>query len=396
MTKTEIKFKTLTPIWTGDANRKCTTIKDTSIIGSMRWWYEAIIRGMGGYACDPSNKGCQFETTEYEKALRDGKSIDEALEKGLENVCPACRLFGCTGWRRRFRIEVENISISKLHFLNRFESINCSGWIKNQESFGGDPEAFYSSEILNLKLFPENYNVERKILLLLKVIEEVGALGAKSQNGFGVIELIHRNDIEKIDLHDDILSYMQKNPDKLIQNEFRNFNTIHKFSVRITSLDKVLNLFKYYKKTTPPIITGFTLKYYLRKQIQNLDVKETNLIENFAEIESQINGKYPPEKYNKVSKIVARALFGSDLKDNKRKWASLIDVSDIFEKDGIYQYRIVCFLPKSVNYDEINIEFNGFEVIKTIQNLLQDVFGNSIEIDETWSGEKILGNLCEC
>lgn len=65
MIETEIKFKTLTPIWTGDANRKCTTIKDTSIIGSMGWWYEAIIRGRREYACDPSNRGCEFDTKSY-------------------------------------------------------------------------------------------------------------------------------------------------------------------------------------------------------------------------------------------------------------------------------------------------------------------------------------------
>jgi len=45
----------------------------------MRWWYEAIVRGMGGYACDPSNGGCEFNTKEYEKALKEGKGLDKAL-----------------------------------------------------------------------------------------------------------------------------------------------------------------------------------------------------------------------------------------------------------------------------------------------------------------------------
>ena len=38
----EIKLKTLTPLWTGDLNSECSTINETGIIGSLRWWYEAL------------------------------------------------------------------------------------------------------------------------------------------------------------------------------------------------------------------------------------------------------------------------------------------------------------------------------------------------------------------
>ena len=110
MASTTLEIRTLTPIWTGDADGKCTEIKETGIIGSMRWWYEAIVRGMGGYACDPtSSDSCKFDTDRYENALENGKNIENALAVGLKKVCPACRLFGCTGWRRRFRAEIENI-----------------------------------------------------------------------------------------------------------------------------------------------------------------------------------------------------------------------------------------------------------------------------------------------
>lgn len=81
-----VKIRPLTPIWTGDANRKNTVLRETGIIGSLRWWYEALIRGLGGDACDPTNSNC------------DGK-----------NHCVACELFGCTGWARKFRLEVEEI-----------------------------------------------------------------------------------------------------------------------------------------------------------------------------------------------------------------------------------------------------------------------------------------------
>jgi len=83
MEKLEIKLKTLTPIWTGGVDRDCDRLHETSIIGSLRWWYEALIRGLGGKACDPTNTKCEDK-----------------------DHCAACELFGCTGWSRKFRLEI--------------------------------------------------------------------------------------------------------------------------------------------------------------------------------------------------------------------------------------------------------------------------------------------------
>ena len=80
-----MKIKPLTPIWTGDSSRKCKTLRETGILGSLRWWYEAIVRGIGGEACDPTDSKCE----------------------GKNHHCDACELFGCTGWARKFRLESE-------------------------------------------------------------------------------------------------------------------------------------------------------------------------------------------------------------------------------------------------------------------------------------------------
>ena len=82
----EIKIKTLTPIWTGGVDQTCDRLHETGIIGSLRWWYEALVRGLGGYACDP--------TSDDRCPDQDGKR------------CTACELFGCTGWGRKFRLQV--------------------------------------------------------------------------------------------------------------------------------------------------------------------------------------------------------------------------------------------------------------------------------------------------
>lgn len=76
-------FKALTPLWTGDANGKSGRLIPTGFLGSIRWWFEVVVRGLGARPCDPSNTTC------------------------IEHKhCVVCELFGCTGWARKFRFDV--------------------------------------------------------------------------------------------------------------------------------------------------------------------------------------------------------------------------------------------------------------------------------------------------
>ncbi len=52
----KVTLKTLTPFWTGNVDGKSNELKLTSIIGSLRWWFEALVRGMMYYACDSTKK----------------------------------------------------------------------------------------------------------------------------------------------------------------------------------------------------------------------------------------------------------------------------------------------------------------------------------------------------
>jgi len=87
----KVELRTLTPLWTGDAYRECNELKLTGIVGSLRWWFEALVRGMGYKACDSSGDNkCKLEI----------KNPDDIL-KIYEKICPACFLFGTTGWKSR-------------------------------------------------------------------------------------------------------------------------------------------------------------------------------------------------------------------------------------------------------------------------------------------------------
>jgi CRISPR-associated protein Cmr1 len=96
-------------LWTGGSDGTSDRLHITGIIGSLRWWYEAIVRGLGGYACDPvdDKNRCSFDTEAYERARHRGSNGQAALETGLAQVCPSCRLFGCTGWAREIQLRAQ-------------------------------------------------------------------------------------------------------------------------------------------------------------------------------------------------------------------------------------------------------------------------------------------------
>ena len=88
------QFKALTDLWTGSVTleEKNGQIKEktgpdrlvtTGMLGSIRWWFEVLVRGLGGNACDPTDTKCEDR-----------------------NHCAVCELFGCTGWARKFRFKV--------------------------------------------------------------------------------------------------------------------------------------------------------------------------------------------------------------------------------------------------------------------------------------------------
>jgi len=92
-----VKLRTISPVHTGDIDRKSREVKTSGIMGSLRWWYEALVRGFGAYACDPTEPdSCLFDARAYERS--------GDVEDGLRDVCPACRLFGCTGWSKKFKL----------------------------------------------------------------------------------------------------------------------------------------------------------------------------------------------------------------------------------------------------------------------------------------------------
>lgn len=125
------KLITLSPICTGGLEKNDNSVLHiTGIKGSIRWWYEALIRGLGYYACDlASDEHCEL------------KGQKNALKDIKDKICPACYLFGCTGWSGKFILrltEPDNRkiinSLSKQNIPFRLRFINIKALEPAEES----------------------------------------------------------------------------------------------------------------------------------------------------------------------------------------------------------------------------------------------------------------------
>lgn len=183
----QVKIRTLTPIWTGNENRKCETLRETGILGSLRWWYEALIRGLSRNACDPTSENrCKLDQERFQRAIKEGKSIQEALD---EQICQTCQLFGCTGWARKFRLEVEfNTAIPEVWIGTR-EKRN-RGYLKRNVA------GLIADKTIILRFIPLREITQNEWALLnktIQIISDYGALGARTSQGNGVIKIIENN-----------------------------------------------------------------------------------------------------------------------------------------------------------------------------------------------------------
>ncbi|MDQ7828652.1 MAG: type III-B CRISPR module RAMP protein Cmr1 [Armatimonadota bacterium] len=106
----EWQLNALTPVWTGSVKIENDREKIVNeqvvpigLLGSIRWWFEVLVRGLDGSACDPIDTKCR-----------------------AKDHCVVCELFGCTGWARKFRFQVlagadgDTIQREPLQMGNRF------------------------------------------------------------------------------------------------------------------------------------------------------------------------------------------------------------------------------------------------------------------------------------
>ena len=197
-----VTLRLTTPLWTADASKQTRRAVGTGIIGSLRWWYEAIVRGLGGWACDPTDADARCPP-------RNAKVTPENVSTVL---CPACQLFGATGWAKTFTLFTTECTPPKLirstkrdrngHTRLEYPSdaypptgkgkVHTTGGRLNR---WGKPSAWYFDPgcygTLALTLFPRRPGDTETLPLLLGLLEFIrrnAALGAKTGLGYGLFD----------------------------------------------------------------------------------------------------------------------------------------------------------------------------------------------------------------
>jgi len=184
----KLTLHTLTPLWTGGIKGETDRLHETGIMGSLRWWYEVIVRGLGGTACDPSTHVCNFDDEKYKKAKRQGKSEQEALSTA--GLCHVCQVFGATGWRRRFRIELVDTNLTRDPLKGQ---IKANRTYKDAKGKQRTPSWYLKGSgvvgDLTVRLIPTASGFDLGIVIgLIQLIATWGALGASAHVGFGVVK----------------------------------------------------------------------------------------------------------------------------------------------------------------------------------------------------------------
>jgi CRISPR-associated protein Cmr1 len=184
MKEANFTIETLTPLWTGGADQTCDRLHETGLIGSLRWWFEALLRGLGGEACDPMEHSCSFDEDKYRKS-KAGNGRQRLLDAG---VCDACQLFGCTGWARRFRLlisggqkffNVQKVLVPSGRKHQTKKGLRAGGWFVFGESRIG--------EICITPILLRGGDLS-PIRTIMALISHYGSFGAKCSNGHGVVE----------------------------------------------------------------------------------------------------------------------------------------------------------------------------------------------------------------
>ncbi|AZR72029.1 type III-B CRISPR module RAMP protein Cmr1 [Anoxybacter fermentans] len=170
-----IRVNILTKLWTGDIDGKNSERRLTGIIGSIRWWMEALVRGLDGFACDPTDtdskslyRKCEFDSSTFKKKFNETGSYRKAFEESLKSICPVCQIFGCGGLSSAFR------------------------WVKKEED-----NSSFTLELIPLR--PVSQELWWLLDKTLHIITTYGAVGGKitqkpypnSDINYGIVEFAY-------------------------------------------------------------------------------------------------------------------------------------------------------------------------------------------------------------
>jgi len=386
----DVHFHTLTPLWTGGSERNSAVARETGLLGSMRWWYEGIVRGMGGQACDPANGDrCEFDA-------KDRRPPEEQL-------CPACWLFGCTGWQRRFRVEATGLESHALFFVASGSVYQAAGnWLwrifggpdaggqrsgrgANTTFSFGDLHALWG-EAAALRVVPLRGDAQDtldRVAFLLDVVARWGALGAKPQHGFGQIKIddgLARTGQGRELIHGDVRRHDRpsaRSPNRFALDSF--FAHVYKlgepepYRGRAREIGQPPPGFDYRQHYIP---AAFDIRYKSRSRDHR-----TGQGEDFG---------MRPWFREKWGKTVAHRLFGrSDALSDDQRSAGRIGVSHLYRQEDAWYLKVWGHVPDNLK-DQRGSTISVLQVAGEMTKFVEAMFPGAVLV-ERFDRKEVLG-----
>lgn len=169
-----IRLQLVTPLWTGGVDGTSDAARTTGMVGSLRWWHEAIQRAFGHHCCDPSN-----HVPGSPHRACDASAIP----------CTSCQTYGATGLRRSWRIELSGGTpfgfTKNLNVKPRGDQQN-RGWY-----LGPGITGQVTFRIVALRRDAD----AGAVVLPLMLAAEWSGLGARTQIGYGVVRCDDRLEV---------------------------------------------------------------------------------------------------------------------------------------------------------------------------------------------------------
>jgi CRISPR-associated protein Cmr1 len=356
-----LKIKTLTPIWTGDIDSESNSIQSTGIMGSLRWWTEAILRGIGKYVCDPTTDS------------QDGRCPKKIKKNNQEitQYCLACLIFGATGIRRIFRMY---INCAQRTFNGKTINIKPGGRNKGWY-LGSGIIGDISLELISLdRDFEENL-----ILVPLVIAAKMGAIGAKTQHGYGVANIEDYSEVEFEKFKNALTRVVDKERLNKLQVEERQetnnllpcikemfFATIQ-FEADNEWWKGVDGIRERGQRGDRTYYKGYKNDPRMIEWVKSGSVPITPAIKNWLRY-GEGKKLWEASNHNK-NRIIENWIFGAIIKNDKT--ASKINISCAYPIDGnIWEFRMWGWIPKGNLPD-------GFNREDFLNNLKESLSGSS-------------------
>ncbi len=269
----KVTFSTVTPLYCGDAWMQNAAPRASSIMGSLRFWFEVICYFAGittnaDYKIVGRNRNVVFKADLNQekfqdkllKRLKDGilLSMEEATDKALTEMgipLPA-RIFGCTGWQGLIKIgKVRWLSFENTKFpyrkigIPKDKSIDevlingeCPEKSQNYSVHFSPGSPFQGSFEINFITTPQI--AECILFPLLMFVEKYGFLGGGWNSGFGRVKVSFSETSKEYDTFKDyaefvntpvkFTSLVNKIPKKEdLWEDWNNINTINLYQCKI-------------------------------------------------------------------------------------------------------------------------------------------------------------------